>query len=66
MLTKAQQIIMDFWVLDDANLLNIFLDGMGLGSHEHVDKFGCAKGHTHAFQARHSDDIKISISRSRV
>jgi hypothetical protein len=43
---------MDFWVLDDANLLNIFLDGMGIGSHEHVDKFGCAKGHT-----RERDDV---------
>ena len=48
---------MDFWVLDDAKLLNILLDGMGLGAHERVDKFGCANGHTHAFQARYSDDI---------
>ena len=47
----AQQIIMDFWVLDDAKLLNILLDGMGLGEHEHIDKFGCANGYTHAFQA---------------
>jgi hypothetical protein len=38
---------MDFWVPDDVKLLNILLDGMGLGSHEHVDKFGCANGHTH-------------------
>jgi hypothetical protein len=29
-LTKAQQIIMDFWVLDSAKLLNFLLDGMGL------------------------------------
>ena len=33
---------MDFWVLDDAKLLNILLDGMGLGAHERIDKFGCA------------------------
>jgi hypothetical protein len=54
---------MDFWVLDTAKLLNILLDGMGLGSHEHVDKFGCANGHTHAFQARYSDDIKLGFSK---
>ncbi len=52
---------MDFWVLDDARLLNILLDGMGLGSHEGVDKFGCANGHTHAFQARYSDEIKLGF-----
>ena len=52
---------MDFWVLDDAKLLNILLDGMGLGAHERVDKFGCANGHTHAFQARYSDDIKLGF-----
>ena len=63
MLTKAQQIVMDFWVLDDAKLLNILLDGMGLGAHEHVDKFVCANGHTHAFQARYSDDIKLGFSK---
>jgi len=57
----AQQIIMDFWVLDDAKLLNILLDGMGLGAHERVDKFGCSNGHTHAFQARYSDDIKLGF-----
>jgi len=33
---------MDFWVLDDAKLLNILLDGMGLGAHERI--FGCANG----------------------
>ena len=38
-LAKAQQIVMNFWVLDDAKLLNILLDGMGLGAHERVDKF---------------------------
>ena len=52
---------MDSWVLDDAKLLNILLDGMGLGAHERVDKFGCANGHTHAFQARYSDDIKLGF-----
>ena len=52
---------MDFWVLDDAKLLNILLDGMGLGAHERVDKFGCANGHTHALQARYSDDIKLGF-----
>ena len=54
---------MDFWVLDDAKLLNILLDGMGLGAHERVDIFGCANGHTHAFQARSSDsdDIKLGF-----
>ena len=51
-LTKAQQIVMDFWVLDDAKLLNILLDGTGLEAHERVDKFGCANEHTHTFQAR--------------
>ena len=60
-LTKAQQIIMDFWVLDDAKLFNILLDGLGLGAHERVDKFGCTNGHTHAFQARYSDDIKLGF-----
>jgi len=60
-LTKTQQIVMNFWVLDDAKLLNILLDGMGLGAHERVDKFGCANGHTHAFQARYSDDIKLGF-----
>jgi hypothetical protein len=41
---------MEFWVLDDAKFLNILLDGVclllhdgvGLGAHERVDKFGCA------------------------
>jgi hypothetical protein len=64
-LTKAQQIIMDFWVLDDAKLLNFLLDGMVLGAHERVDKFGCANGHTHAFQAGYSDDIKLGLSKIR-
>ena len=41
--------------------MNILLDGMGLGSHERVDKFVSANGHTHAFQARHSDDIKLGF-----
>ena len=63
MLTKTQQIVMDFWVLDDAKLLNILLDGMGLGAHERVDKFGCANGYTHAFQASYSDDIKLGFSK---
>jgi hypothetical protein len=49
-LAKAQQIVMNFWVLDDAKLLNILLDGMGLGAHERIDKFGCANGYTHALQ----------------
>ena len=52
---------MNFWVLDDAKLLNILLDGMGLGAHERIDKFGCANGYTHAFQARYSDDIKLGF-----
>ena len=47
-LTKAQQVTMNFWVMDDAKLFNILLDGKGLGSHERVDKFRCANGHTHA------------------
>ena len=55
MLTKAQQIVMDFWVLDDAKLLNILLDGTGLEVHERVDKFGCANEHTHTFQARYCE-----------
>ena len=58
-LTRAQQIVMDFWVLDDAKLLNILLNGMGLGAHERIDKCRCANGHTHAFQACHSDDVKL-------
>jgi len=52
---------MNFWVLDDAKLLNILLDGTGLGAHERIDKFGCANGYTHAFQARYSDDIKLGF-----
>jgi hypothetical protein len=44
-------------------LLNILLDGMGLGAHERVDKFGCANRHTHAFQARYSDDGKLWFSK---
>jgi hypothetical protein len=62
-LTKAQQIIMDFWVMDDAKLLNILLDGMGLGTLERVDKFRCANGHTHAFQSRYIDDAKLRFSK---
>ena len=54
---------MDFWVLDNAKLLNILLDGLGLGAHERVDKFGCANGHNHAFQAHYSDDIKLGFSK---
>ena len=54
---------MDFWVLDDAKLLNILLDGMGLRAHERADRFGCANGHTHAFQARYSDDVKLRFSK---
>jgi hypothetical protein len=50
---------MNFWVLDDVKLLNILLDGMGLGAHERIDKFGCVNGYTHAFQASCSDDIKL-------
>ena len=34
---------------------------MGLGAHERIDKFGCANGYTHAFQARYSDDIKLGF-----
>jgi hypothetical protein len=60
-LAKAQQIVMNFWVLDDAKLLNILLDDTGLGAHERIDKFGCANGYTHAFQARYSDDIKLGF-----
>ena len=52
---------MDFGSLDDAKLLNILLDGVGLGSHERVEKFRCANGHTHAFQARYNDDIKLGF-----
>jgi len=55
---------MDFGLLDDAKLLNILLDGMGLGGHEHVvDKFGCVNGQTHVFQASYSDDIKPGLSK---
>ena len=32
-----------------------------LGAHERIDKFGCANGYTHAFQARYSDDIKLGF-----
>ena len=52
---------MNFWVLDNAKLLNILLDGMGLGAYERVDQFGCANGHTHSFQTRYSDDIKLGF-----
>jgi hypothetical protein len=52
---------MNFWVLDNVKLLNILLDGMGLGAHELIDKFGCANGYTHAFQASCSDDIKLGF-----
>jgi hypothetical protein len=58
-LTKVQYVIMDFWVMDDAKILNILLDGKGLGSHERVDKFRCANGHAHAFQSRYIDDAKL-------
>ena len=63
MLTKEQQIIMDFWVMDDAKLLNILLDDVGLGSHEDVDEFRCTNGHTHAFQSRYIDDAKLRFSK---
>jgi hypothetical protein len=62
-LTKAQKVIMDFWIMDDAKLLNILLDGMGLGSHERVDKFRCANGHAHAFQSRYIYDAKLGFSK---
>ena len=29
--------------------------------HKHIDKFGCANGYTHAFQACYSDDIKLGF-----
>ena len=54
---------MDFWVMDDAKLLNILLDGVGLGSHERVDKFRCANGHAHAFQSRYIDDANLGFSK---
>jgi hypothetical protein len=54
---------MDFWVMNDAKLLNILLDGVGLGSHERVDKFRCANGHAHAFQSRYIDDAKLGVSK---
>jgi hypothetical protein len=63
-LTKVQQVIMDFGVLDDAKLLNFLVDGMVFGAHERVDKFGCANGHTHAFQACYSDDVNSGLARS--
>ena len=43
-LTKAQQIVMDFGSLDDAKLLNILLDCMGLGAHERVTNSGVPMG----------------------
>ena len=43
-LTKAQQVTMNFWVMDDAKLFNILLDGKGLGSHERVDNSGVPMG----------------------
>ena len=54
---------MDFWVLDDAKLLNILLDGMGLGSHKCVDKFRCAHGHAHTSHARDIDNVKLRFSK---
>jgi len=33
-LTKAQQVIRDFWIMDDAKLLHICLDGMGLANNK--------------------------------
>jgi hypothetical protein len=61
-LTETQQVMMDFWVLDDVKLLNFLLHGVGLGAHECVHKLhGCANGHTHAFQARYSDDVKLIV-----
>ena len=47
----------------DAKLLNILLDGMGLGSHERVEKFKCVNGHTHAFLSRYIDDAKHRFSK---
>ena len=49
--------------MDDATLLNILLDGKGLGSHERVDKFRCANGHAHAFQSRYIDDANLGFSK---
>jgi hypothetical protein len=60
-LTKAQQVIVDFWVMNDAKLMNTLLDGVGLGSHKRVDKFRCANGHAHAFQSRYIDDAKLGV-----
>ena len=47
---------MDFWVTDDVKRLHILLDGVGLGSHERVDKFRYANGNAHACKARYIDD----------
>jgi hypothetical protein len=65
-LTKTQQIIMDFGVLDYVKLEHL---GRWHGPWRpmpstkmfkfRVDKVGCAHWHTNAFQGCYSDDIKI-------
>ena len=37
------------------------LSRRSIREHEHIDKFGCANGYTHAFQASYSDDIKLGF-----
>jgi hypothetical protein len=63
LLTKAQQVIMDLWVRDDAKLMNILHNIMGLGSHKGVDKFRCTHGHAHASNARDIDNVKLRFSK---
>jgi hypothetical protein len=62
-LTKAQQVIVDLWDRDDAKLVNILHNIMGLGSHKGVDKFRCANGHANAGHARDIDNAKLRFSK---
>jgi hypothetical protein len=63
-LIKVQQVIMDLWVRDDAKLVNILHNIMGLGSHKGVGKFRCTHGHAHASHARELIMSSSGLARS--
>ena len=44
MLTKTQQVKMNFWVRDNAALVDVFLDSNCLGSHGRNKKIGFPMG----------------------
>jgi hypothetical protein len=56
-LTKTQQVKMNFWVRDNAELVDVFLDSNDLGSHGRKNQV--SNGHARAFQAFHRYDAEL-------